>query len=265
MNWLRRYPLVFFFALAYLFAWLEVLIPHPVFAILAVAGPTIAAVIIVAALATGENLLARLFRWQAGAFWYAVAILGEPLLALGAVLILALLGQLPTNFAAALPLGAVPAIFIGRLLTNVWEEIGWRGFALPRLQARTNALVASLILGLLWGLWHLPIYVVGDTAQVELPFLLLLADTILISVVYTWLYNNTEGSLLFVTLFHVIGNTATQVAVGAGAPLVAYFTVRVLLILVADIVLVALTGAENLSRTKPRHLTHDTVEQPVPF
>ncbi len=53
---------------------------------------------------------------------------------------------MPDNFTTALPLAALPAIFIGRLLTNVWEEVGWRGFALPRLQSRTNALAASLII-----------------------------------------------------------------------------------------------------------------------
>ena len=51
----------------------------------------------------------------------------------------------------------LPAIFIGRLLINVWEEIGWRGFALPRLQARHGVLIASLIIGFFWGLWHLPL------------------------------------------------------------------------------------------------------------
>ena len=128
------------------------------------------------------------------------------------------------------------------------KKSAWRGFALPRLQTRTTALMASLMIGFFWGVWHLPAYV-GDTgAQAALPFILLLADTILISVVYTWLYNNTGGSLLFVTLFHAIGNTADLLVVEAGAPLIPYFAVRLGITLVIDVVLVVLYGPSRLSR-----------------
>lgn len=259
MDLLRQYPVVFFFLLAYFFVWLQALFPNPIFSILGVASPTLATVLMLALLRERENPLAALFQWRAATFWYLVAILGQPLIALVVVGILALLGQTPDNFTAALPLAALPAIFIGRLLTNVWEEVGWRGFALPRLQSRTNALAASLIIGLFWGFWHLPLYFGDAGPQAELPFLLLLVDTVLISVVYTWIYNNTGGSLLFVTLFHVTGNTVDLLAISAGAPLIPYFILRLIIILVVDIVLVVLTGATRLSKQMPQHGPADNV------
>ena len=253
MNWLRRYPVVFFFLLAYFFVWLQALFSNPFFSILGVASPTLAAVLMLALLRERENPLAALFQWRAAASWYFVAVLGQPLIALVVVAILFLLGQTPDNFLSILSWEALPAIFIGRLLTNVWEEVGWRGFALPRLRARTNALAASLIIGFFWGLWHLPLYIGDAGAQAELPFLLLLVDTVLISVVYTWIYNNTGGSLLFVTLFHITGNTVDLLAMSAGAPPTPYFILRLIIILVVDIALVVLTGAGRLSEQMPEY------------
>ncbi|MFB0537313.1 MAG: type II CAAX prenyl endopeptidase Rce1 family protein, partial [Anaerolineae bacterium] len=98
----------------------------------------------------------------------------------------------------------VVPFFLVDVLTN-GEEIGWRGYVLPRLQARFSALVSSLILGVVWGLWHLPrFWVAGDTESFALATL----HNIAMAVLFTWVYNNTNGSLLMVTLFHAAINTA---------------------------------------------------------
>jgi len=85
------------------------------------------------------------------------------------------------------------------------EEIGWRGYVLPRLQAKHTALAASLILGVIWGFWHLPKFL---SHWNTVSFAWFMVHTLAGSVLYTWMYNGTKGSLLLVTLFHASANTA---------------------------------------------------------
>jgi membrane protease YdiL (CAAX protease family) len=83
------------------------------------------------------------------------------------------------------------------------EEFGWRGYALPRLQARFNALVSSVILGVVWFAWHIPYYtMVGDEAVFQSQFLGLVISHILLTILFTWLYNNTNGNILVAHIFH---------------------------------------------------------------
>ena len=120
----------------------------------------------------------------------------------------------------------VRVLFLGG---PVGEELGWRGFALPRLQQHRNALDASILLGLIWGLWHLPLYFVLGTGQSELlragtsPVFAIggfIGWTIGLSVLFTWLFNQTGGSLIVVILFHASVNLAAflPTAVGSGGP-----------------------------------------------
>ncbi len=84
------------------------------------------------------------------------------------------------------------------------EELGWRGFALPRLQEQYGPLRGSLLLGLLWGLWHLPLFLTAWEKPYETPLglLLFLVQTISFTVVLTWLFNHTRGSILVAMLCH---------------------------------------------------------------
>jgi membrane protease YdiL (CAAX protease family) len=84
----------------------------------------------------------------------------------------------------------------------VGEELGWRGYALPRLLASRSALSASLILGVLWGAWHLPTFLAPGTPQYGLPFSAYVLLTTAYSVLFTWIYLHTRGSVLIATLFH---------------------------------------------------------------
>ncbi|HEY8599061.1 MAG TPA: CPBP family intramembrane glutamic endopeptidase, partial [Thermomicrobiales bacterium] len=86
------------------------------------------------------------------------------------------------------------------------EETAWRGFALPRLQARFNALSASLILGLIWALWHLPLFFLANTGQSKMPFPGFVLDVVAVTIVMTWVYNHTRGSVLLAALFHAAFN-----------------------------------------------------------
>jgi membrane protease YdiL (CAAX protease family) len=103
----------------------------------------------------------------------------------------------------------LPLLIIGPLS----EEIGWRGYALGRLQTRWNALTSSLIVGLVWGSWHLPLFMMVGTSQHELgiPFMPFLIELTASSILYTWLYNNTKQSLWSAILLHWLYTYAAQV------------------------------------------------------
>jgi membrane protease YdiL (CAAX protease family) len=101
-------------------------------------------------------------------------------------------------------IGILPTLGLWLLTFGLGEEVGWRGFALPRLQAERPALSASLLLGALWAGWHLPALFYRDTyiAMGLLVIPMLLTVAAVGSVVYTWLYNGTGGNLLLLVLFH---------------------------------------------------------------
>lgn len=94
------------------------------------------------------------------------------------------------------------------LIANPWEEAGWRGFALPRLQARFGAMAAALIVGAMWALWHAPLFWWTGNPMAEHPVIPWLAAIMAQSAVFAWLYNGSGGSLAVVTLFHIAFNTA---------------------------------------------------------
>ncbi len=172
-------------------------------------GPAIAA-LLVTWFAGGrqaiKSLLAPVIRWKVPPAWYAAAI-GIPLAAqLVAILLNPLFGSpMPTwsnipPLSEMLPKIALFAVFSGPL----GEEIGWRGFALPRLLERHTAFTASLVLGSLWAIWHLPLVLVGDfsTYGAFMP--------VIAAFVFTWLFQNTRGSVLLAILMHVSHQNAVR-------------------------------------------------------
>jgi Type II CAAX prenyl endopeptidase Rce1-like len=99
-------------------------------------------------------------------------------------------------------IGAVSVLDFIVFVLVVGEELGWRGYALPLLLEKRSALMASLILGVLWGLWHLPTFLVPGTPQYGLPLPAFMLLTIEYSILMTWVYLHTKGSVLIATLFH---------------------------------------------------------------
>jgi uncharacterized protein len=201
-----RYPLAAFVILTFAISWLPALItaiiPIPGFEMLVfAAGPTVAAVIMVAI--EGKNARAELWsravRWRVGWGWYAVALVAPLPFYLAAVALNTLLGApAPTAMQWATWPSLLPTIasFLFIPLRGAWEEGGWRGYALPKLLNRHNALTASLILGVIWTLWHLPLLIAGQTNW----WLALLV--IPLSIIFTWLFKATDGSLLLAFLLH---------------------------------------------------------------
>ncbi len=199
---MRKHPLIAFFVLAYLLTWwiYPLLRFSPLLGIPGLFGPALAAIIMAAA--TGgksavKQLLGRVVLWRVGARWYVIA-LGLP-----TVLALAAAG-LYYLFDASRPfqIGAVSVLDFIVFVLVVGEELGWRGYALPLLLEKRSALMASLILGVLWGLWHLPTFLVPGTPQYGLPSPAFVLLTVEYSILMTWVYLHTKGSVLIATLFH---------------------------------------------------------------
>jgi membrane protease YdiL (CAAX protease family) len=257
MPLVRRYPLTAFFVLAYALSWWPWIlysfdiVPNPIVGV----GPFLAALVVLA-VTEGKSgvmgLLRRMVRWRVGLQWYAVALLLPVVVTLtAAALNVYLLGAQRTSSAADLGgwSSFLQMFFLWLLipgLAGTWEEPGFRGYALPRLQFRYSALVASLILGVLWAFWHLPFVVTREDIWIDA-----ILFTIEWSITYTWLFNNAKGSVLIVMLFHNMNNTFSSGFVGqmfSGADSVNQAWLRLTLWGVVAIVLVVVYGSQNLSR-----------------
>jgi len=222
-NVISKYPLFTFFFLAFLFTWIAVTpllldpsLPIQLFQILgALVGPTLSAVIVIAATQGRKGLrtfFKRYLQWREGFVWWLFVLFGILIaitLVAAAILGVSVLGQFVQKLTTILPMYLLTLV-VGMLLGPLWEEPGWRGFALPRLQNRFGPLLASLILGVLWAAWHAPGYPGGwMTGSVWA----LLAGSIAFSIIMTWVYNNTHGSILLMILLHSASNAAVSVGV----------------------------------------------------
>ncbi|MCD4756627.1 CPBP family intramembrane metalloprotease [bacterium] len=167
-------------------------------------GPSIAGIIVIA-LTQGKDGLRKVtqqaLRWKVGWRWWLVALFVSALISLTAIGIFAILdgGTISFTFLHEkwywLPLYFVMTILGGPLA----EELGWRGFAQPYLQKRINPFIVSIIIGTVWGLWHLPIFFQAESLhnQIGLEWLpIFLIGEISLSILITWVYNKTKGSLL---------------------------------------------------------------------
>jgi uncharacterized protein len=255
---MRKYPVTWFYILAFGISWLGMIsivlssrgiapFDSPYFQFLSifyVVGPALAAAIVsqVAQGKTGvQTLLKGLIRWRVGLVWYILAVLSPMVLFTVAQVVTKLL-SLPVTIAVP-QVNLSPYVIFGfgvSFFANTCEEIGWRGFALPRLQKRYNALLATLIVGILWGLWHFPLVFLAGPMS-EYPFLWFIS-IVTDAFMYTWIYNSTKGSILLVALFH--GSLNIFGAFITGVSPVAY----ALLNCVVAIALIAVLGKVNLSR-----------------
>ncbi len=174
---------------------------HPLF-YLAVYAPAIAAFILVAyhgGMGGLRRYLSRLLLWRCSPFWYAFLIIGIPLVFIGGS---ALKGNL---FTEPFPFASIPAFVAAMFFMAVKgpvEELGWRGLALPLLQRKLAPIWAGLILGIIWGLWHLPAFLLSGTPQSAWSFTPFFLGAVAISVIVTRLFNAARGSILLPALFH---------------------------------------------------------------
>lgn len=221
----RRHPVTTYFALTYAISWggfvfvagpgsfpgtgsqFDALLPFVAAAMLA--GPAVAGLLLTVLLsgtAGLRELLSRLFRWRVGARWYVAALLPAPVLAAAVLFALSLTSPIFTaESRAAILLAGITAG-----LTTVLEEVGWTGFAVPRLRRRHGVVATALIVGVVWGAWHLLQGLwIGGTYAGSLPVPVFVAFSFLAGtaqltayrVLMVWVYDRTE-SLLVATLMH---------------------------------------------------------------
>lgn len=280
-SFLRRHPLVCYFLMSYGFSWLAWLplilsqngiglLPFPVSDLWGglpglYLGPLLSGILVTAAVSgkTGlRQLLHRSILWRTGWQWFLFIFLGIPaLITVGTLLLPGMATSLQTP-SLHIALALLPVLVIEILTAGIAEEPGWRGVALPRLQQRFGPLWGTLILGFLWGVWHLPVSLTGSGAAGTSGISLLALGGIILacismSIVMTWVFNHTQGSALLAgILFHAMANAFAgvglpgifpPVALQANAPLpfLAGFAITALLLIVVT------RGRLGFSANKP--------------
>ena len=187
--------------------------------------------------------------------WYLIFVLLWPLLHVAAMALHALVGGQAPDFALMRELLAQPAgllVVPGLYFIQAGlEELGWRGYMLDRVQAMWSPLPASLVVGIFHAFWHLPLFWVVGTNQIEIgfgpDFVLFVASGIAASVYFTWCYNDNRRSVLAVTLFHFTGNLSLDLFTAPGPQ----FRIYQLLHIVVAVVVGAMWLRANRAGTRP--------------
>jgi membrane protease YdiL (CAAX protease family) len=170
-------------------------------------GPFVSAILLTFLFRKGRGVIGLLKRgvyYRFPKVWWIPTWLLCPIMIGGALLIAMLVGDnIPELSWISDPFSLVVSFFI-ILFTGgpLQEEFGWRGYALPRLQGRFNALVSSIILGFMWELWHLPYFFIGTEITYAYGIFPQIFTAIMLSILLTWLFNNTGGSILVSLIFH---------------------------------------------------------------
>jgi membrane protease YdiL (CAAX protease family) len=269
-DFIKKHPVLTYFALTFIISWVAVFIvaggipvPADQLAILGIAillGPSIASLTLIGLTSGKEGfreLLSRLLRWKVGARWYAVALLAAPLSIAAVLLALSLLSPkfipaiLTSDNKATLLLSGIAA----GLMVGFFEELGWTGFAIPRLRLRYGVVMTGgIVVGLLWGAWHFILFFEGDSFSGAFPLVLLLARLFSCLPAYrilmVWVYDHTE-SLLVAILMHA-SLVASLVYIEpplAGADLLTYILVRAAVWIVMAAVVVTNASGIRINKT----------------
>jgi membrane protease YdiL (CAAX protease family) len=192
-------------------------------------GPFLAAVLVAAAGGDLRSWLRNLIDPGATLRVWAAAVLVPVVLYVLALGVFLLAGG-SFDRTSVLPAAAVPAVVFATFVRGGLEEPGWRGMALPVLQRRIGAFRASIVIGVIWALWHVPLFVMPGSSQAGTPFWLYAPAVVGISVIATWLYNAAGGRVLVPVVFHTLSNavsvtTATGVVGGGVVPQVGLLVV----------------------------------------
>ncbi|MBI4922916.1 MAG: CPBP family intramembrane metalloprotease [Devosia nanyangense] len=191
----------------------------PAFLVSAILGglaPSLAAIAVAWALggrAGIARLLAPLVRWRIQPFWYVVALLTAPAVTLVTVALQAVVigGSRFADIGALLPV-----LLIWPMMAALGEEIGWRGFLLPRLQPRFGILPTALVIGAIWGVWHLPAHYIALKAYGDwfIPAFLVNGPIVLTAhaIIMSWLWNRSGGNLILMVLYHFTITASAMIA-----------------------------------------------------
>ncbi len=197
----QKHSFIIFLALTVLISWFPWYTSGSGFFVF---GPSIAGVIVIA-LVKGKNglkeLTQRALQWKVGIRWWGVALFFTGFIGLLSVFLNTFLGgELPSFRFFREEWYLIPVFFLLTILGGpLGEEFGWRGFALPKLQNKWGAIPASIMLGIIWAMWHFPLFFQEGSIHAQMGFKLLpyyILGEIVLSIIMTWVYNKTGGSLL---------------------------------------------------------------------
>ena len=267
---LKRLQLPLFFLISFIISW-AIWIPQAITTLgicksaisvesplnlIAVWGPGLAAIIL-SVLAESKGGIKKLFHpikyWRVGIHWYIFVLfypIGKWLAAYFTDTLLGqsyILGSSPIQSFFDLPEQAImiPVAVVSTFLNTLGEEVGWRGFALPKLQVKYTAFVSTVIIGLFWGFWHIPMWIAQGYMDLSLfPVITKTFSIVPLAIIFTWVYNSTKGSLLLVWLFHV-----SITITGYFVPSLPTTNEEILSWAVAIIIVIA-AGSTNLSHMK---------------
>jgi membrane protease YdiL (CAAX protease family) len=161
-----------------------------------------------------ERLLCRVVRWQVTLRWYLFAAGYVAAIKLTVAVVYRLASGLWPHF-GAVPWYQMAIVTIFSTPVQAGEEIGWRGFALPRLAYHLGFAWAGIVLGVIWAVWHLPLFFIPEAETYGQSFVVYVLQVTAVSVAMAWLYMRTRGSLLLVMLMHAAANNTKNIVPSA--------------------------------------------------
>jgi uncharacterized protein len=201
-------------AIAQNYGWVELTIPLEPILLIGSWIPNIAALLVLAFVLKQRGGIKKLFKgwlkFKVPAFWYMITLTPLVLSVLSILIYKFLYGIFPVSEIVSDPTGLIVMLIMITITGAMGEELGWRGFALPRLQSRMSALSASILLGTLWVIWHAPLWFAGLGYE-ENSFVAYAITGISFTVLVTWACNNTRGSLVIASLFHLTLNISVNI------------------------------------------------------
>jgi uncharacterized protein len=208
INWVKRSPVMAYFVLIFSVEWVLVLtlsrITPPMLALLIGSWLPDCIGVFITGISAGRlglrELFSKVILWRIGLRWYATAILLPAIMAWISIGLYTIINHNLPDFA---PSNQLFLVFLGAVFTGaLGEELGWRGTALPRMQTRWSPLISSLILGFLWGLYHLPSFLLSGLPLKNMPLIPFMISALGLTIIVTWTFNHTKGSLILVFLYH---------------------------------------------------------------
>lgn len=264
-NFIKKNSLIVFFVMSYLITIISIVIINfgtivsidLIFFYISIWSPTISAIIIAGIIGGWseiKQLLSGFLKWKVGAFWYFTGffLMIGPLVFTLFYLLFG--GEAPGN--PGLTGGLIIITLINTIINGpLSEEAGWRGFALPKLESRFGSLISSLILGIIWACWHIPFYFIEQ----RMPFYIFIILVLVITILMTWGYNNTKGSLLITVIFHFSFNFNGAFITGILGllPMMIFYIGGSVMIGIYVIVVIIFAGPSKLSRKSDSEMPFD--------
>ena len=282
-EFIKQIPVIFYFTLACAISWLSLLpvigidgflgktIPSdnqmPLLFMAMCAGPLIAGMLSIY-LNDGKDgfkrLVSKLVKWKIKFRFYIIALFTAPVLTIVTFLILSLFSPkfIPAIFSSEGKLMLIIGGIVGALVAGFFEELGWTGFAIPKLRSRYNIITTGLIVGIVWGIWHFPLFMIKDPAGV-IPLIILLMVRLIthlpaFRILITWVYDRTQ-SLLIIMLMHMSLTASAlifQSNIGSGIDIIISNLTYTILLYATVFIINIVTKGQITDRVSRNEISH---------